>query len=187
MRNTRLLTLLSMTAGLLGLPASSVRAGDDGDAETVKHLSDAKHSLVDGIMQAEKSGGHAISAKFEFEDGKFWLSVYTAKEGREKEAERNTLMELKGEPNGAEWKPATEVFADREHLTRSAMQLTLLQLSKLDLVAAVKKASAQQKGTVYSAIPAVKNGRPVMIVRLATADGKTATINVDLQSGKASK
>jgi hypothetical protein len=56
-----------------------------------------KHTLVDGIRQAKQSNGAAISAKFEFKDGKFWLSVYTATDGRA----HNALMELKGEANAA--------------------------------------------------------------------------------------
>src|SRR5262245_11741721 len=61
----------------------AARASESSDAETLKqHLPMTKHTLVDGIRQAEQANGAAISAKFEFEDGKFWLSVYTAKDGR---------------------------------------------------------------------------------------------------------
>ncbi len=162
-------------------------AGEGDDADLIKRLADSKHSLTDGIKQAEKASGAAISAKFEVEDGKLSLSVYTARNGREKDAEHNTLMELSGEPTAAEWQPKTEVFADKEHIARSATQLTLLQVSKLSLADVVKKASAVQKGTIYSAIPTVKNGKPVVVVLFATPDGKSATVNVDLQTGKAAK
>src|SRR4051794_22128970 len=107
-------TLLSSVLASVALAPSAARAEETGDAETIKHLAEAKQTLVDGIKQAEKAAGAAISAKFEFEDGRFWLSVYTAKEGRDKAAEDNTLMELKGEPKAPEWKPTTEVFADKE-------------------------------------------------------------------------
>lgn len=76
-------------------------AADSSDSETTSRLSQAKHTLVDGIRQAEKANGSAISAKFEYEDGKLWLSVYTAKNGRSGDAESNTLMELEGEPSAA--------------------------------------------------------------------------------------
>ena len=150
------------------------------DAETTRHLPESKHTLVDGIHQAEQSSGAAISAKFEFEDGKFWLSVYTAKDGRSRDAEHNTLMELKGEPNSATWKPDTEVFADKAHLTRAATQLTLMQLTKTSLADIVKKAASGQSGTPYSAIPAVKDGKSVVVVLFALPDGKTGAVNVDL-------
>lgn len=169
---------------LLSLPLAA--AAEGGDADLVKHLPDAKLSLADGIKQAEKGNGTAISAKFELEDGKLSLSVYTAKEGREKDAEHNTLMELAGEP-GAQWQPKTEVFGDKEHLTRSAMHLTLIQLTKLSLEDVIKKAAAAQKGTVYSAIPGLKDGKPVVAVQIAAADGKAVTVNVDLLTGKAAK
>jgi hypothetical protein len=159
----------------------AAHAADGSGAETIKRLPESKHTLVDGIRQAEQANGDAISAKFEFEDGKLWLSVYTAKDGLARDAEHNTLIELKGEPNAAAWKPATEVFEDKAHLTRSAMQLTLMQLSKMDLAEVVAKAAGGQKGTPFSAIPAVKDGKAIVAVLFATPDGKTNTVNVDLR------
>jgi hypothetical protein len=157
------------------------RAASSGDAETIRHLSESKHTLVEAISQAEQANGAAISAKFEFEDGKFWLSVYTAKDGRTRDAEHNTLMELKGEPNGAAWKPDTEVFADKAHLTRAATQLTLMQLTKMSLADVVKKAASGHTGTPYSAIPAVKDGKAFVVVVFALPDGTTSAVNVDLR------
>jgi hypothetical protein len=61
------------------------------------------------------------------------------------------------------------------------MQLTLMQLSKASLADIVTKASTGQTGTAYSAIPEVKNGRPLVVVLFATADGKTHAVNVDLR------
>jgi hypothetical protein len=156
------------------------RAASGGDAETIRHLPESKHTLVDGIHQAEQSSGAAISAKFEFEDGKFWLSVYTAKDGRARDAEHNTLMELKGEPDAVTWKPDTEIFADKAHLTRAATQLTLMQLTNTSLADIVRKAASGQPGTPYSAIPAVKDGKSVVVVLFALPDGKTSAANVDL-------
>jgi uncharacterized membrane protein YkoI len=73
------------------------------------------------------------------------------------------------------------VFEDKEHIARSAMQLTLMQLSKISLADVVKKAEAQQAGTVYSAIPSVDNGRPVVNVLVATADGQSKHVTIDLK------
>jgi len=172
--------MLRVLAFVLFLPFAA-HAADSGDAETLKHLPQSKHTLVDGIRQAEQANGSAISAKFEFEDGKFWLSVYTAKDGRARDAEHNTLIELKGAANAAAWKPDTEVFEDKKHLTRSATQLSLMQLSKLSLADIVGKASSGQAGTPYSAIPAIKEGKPVVVVLFALPDGKTNAVNVDLR------
>lgn len=168
----------SLIASLLF--ASIGHAAGAADAETVSRLGQTKHSLVQGIRQAAKTHGAPISAKFEFEDGKFWLSVYTAKSGIEADAEHNTLIELKGEPNAAVWNPNVEVFEDKKHLTRSAMQLTLMQQSKADLATAVEKAAAAEKGVPYSAIPAVKSGKPVVVVKLAAPDGTSHSVDVAL-------
>jgi hypothetical protein len=73
------------------------------------------------------------------------------------------------------------------HIARSAMQLTLLQLSKLSLEDVIKKATAGQKGTVFSAIPAVNNGKPVVVVGIAKPDGTRTDVLFDLQSGKATR
>ena len=171
---------LILAAVVLGSFSGLARGGGSADAETVSRLSQSKLTLVEGIRQAAKTQGAPISAKFEFEDGKFWLSVYTAKAGMEEDAEHNTLMEVKGEANAPAWKPNIEVFEDKEHLTRSAMQLTLLQLTRMDLVAIVEKAGASDKGTPYSAIPAVKNGKPVVTVKFATPGDSSHSVDVAL-------
>ena len=183
---TRVQALMLAAAITLGLTPALARAAGPDDALAAK-IGDAKHSLLDGIAQAEKANGAAISAKFELEDGKVMLSVYTAKDGREKDAEHNTLMELGGDATAVAWEPKSEVFGDKEHLTRAAMHLTVMQLTKLSLSDLIKKAGAAQKGTVYSAIPAVKNGKAIVEVLVATADKKGVALNLDAQTGKAVK
>ena len=171
-----------VVATIIALGTSlTLHAAESGDTDTISRLATSKHTLVEAIRQAEKSNGSVISAKFEYEDGKLWLGVYAARNGRGADAEHNTLIELKGEPNAAIWKPETEVFADKEHLTRSAMQLTLMQLSKASLADLVTKASAGQAGTPYSAIPEVMNGKPVVVVMFATPDGKSHAVEIDLR------
>jgi len=164
----------------VGTFTGMVSAAENGDVETVSRLDQSKLTLIEGIRQAAKTQGAPISAKFEFEDGKFWLSVYIARAGIGPDAEHNTLIEIKGEPNTAAWNPKVEVFEDRKHLTRSAMQLTLLQQSRLGLAAVVEKAAADEKGTPYSAIPALKNGKPVVVVKFATPDGASHSVDVAL-------
>jgi hypothetical protein len=151
------------------------------DKQLLSKLSGSRHTLADGIRQAEKTAGPAISAKLEMKGDQLMLSVYTAKQGRDRDAEHNTLMELIGPAAAATWTPETEVFADKEHIARSAMHLTLMQLSRMSLADAIKKAEAQQPGTVYSAIPAIQNGRPVVEVLVATKDGQSKHVSVDLK------
>ena len=179
-------TCAALAAGALIL-SSSLMAAEDGDDALLARLKDSKLSLADGIKQSEKENGVAISAKFEMDGDKLMLSVYTAKAGPSSDAEHNVLIELGGEATAIPWKPETEVFEDKKHLTRSAMQLTLVQLSKLTLVEAIKKAEAAQPGTVYSVIPAVKNGNTVFDVKVATSEGKSVRLAVDGKTGSVNK
>lgn len=149
----------------------------------LSRLKDSKHSLSDGIGQAEKAHGIAISAKFEMKGDRLMLSVYTAKDGRQKDAEHNTLMELIGDATTPQWKPEIEVFEDKAHIARSAMHLTLMQVTGLTLDDVVRKAAAGQAGTVYSAIPAVRNGKPACEVLVTTPDSKSISLVFDLQTG----
>jgi uncharacterized membrane protein YkoI len=167
--------------------ATSLRAAEGGDETLLTRLKGSKHSLADGIKQSEKENGIGISAKFEMKGDTLMLSVYTAKAGLEKDAEHNVLVELIGDAAQSSWTPEIEVFEDKKHLTRSAMQLTLVQLSKVSLVDAIKKAEAAQPGTVYSVIPAVKDGNAVYDVKVATADGKSVHLTVDGKTGRAGK
>jgi len=184
MKSSRKKILAAVLVGFALPGLVNLQAEESDDSALLAALSRSTHSLADGVAQAEQQNGSAISAKFEVEDGKFWLSVYTAKAGLKNDAEHNELIELKGEANAATWSPATEVFEDKKHLTRSAMQLTLVQASKLSLVDAIKKAGAAQPGTVYSAIPAVKDGNPVFNVKVATAAGKSVPVIIDGTTGQ---
>lgn len=139
------------------------------------------------FVMLRSSGGAVISAKFEVEDGKFWLSVHAAQLGMKPDAEHNVLVEFKGVVTLETWNPRSEVFRDVAHVARSATQLTLLQTNKWSLEEAIKQASSVQTGTVYSAIPTVANGRPSVLVSFATGGRKSAVIEVDLRTGKAGK
>ena len=132
-----------VTAAVFAFGSAIAAARQHGDdKQLLSKLSASRHALVDGIQQAEKVDGPAISAKMEMKGDQLRLSVYTAKQRRALNAEHNTLMELIGSATDATWKPETEVFADKEHIARSAMQLTLLQLSRMLLSDVIKKAQA---------------------------------------------
>lgn len=173
-----------LTAALVAVVASfpATAAGDDQSArDLIVKLKESKISLADGIRQSEKQYGLAISAKFELEDGALNLSVYNAKEGRGKDAEHNVLTEAAGDASKSPWTPKLEVFEDKEHLTRSAMQLTLVQTSKLDVADAVKKVA--NRGTVYSVAPAIAGNAAVYEVLVAAPDGKSTKFAVDAGTG----
>lgn len=161
--------------------APNAEHGSDDAAALLALLPTTKIELAEGIAQVETRGACALSAKFELEDGKLSLSVYTAKNGIEPDAEHNVLSELSGDPTQATWKPKEEVFADAKHLTRASYHLTLVQRSKLTLAAVIVKALAKQPGRVYSIEPAIHERSPIFHVLVATPEG--GHVNVDVESG----
>lgn len=174
--------LLLVGAALLCARALAGDEADEGDAATLKGLSTSKHSLADGIRQATKAQGIAISAKFEDEGKGLSLSVYVAGKGLGVKADENLLEELAGSPTATEWKPETEVFEDVEHVARSAEQLTLMRLTSLSLADAVAKAEKVQKGAAFSVTPEIHGTKAVFRVRLG-ADGKAVEVLLDLMTG----
>jgi hypothetical protein len=157
----------------------AAHAGVPGDL--LSQLDGSKLTLTQGIQQAEKENGPATSAKFELHDGHLSLSVYTAKNGLDADAEHNVLMELSGDPTREKWEPKAEIFEDKAHITRAAMHLTLLQRAKVTLASVLAKAAARHPGKAYSVTPVVKDKRPAFEVLIASPDGKSisAIIPVD--------
>src|SRR2546425_9543397 len=69
---------------LFGLVAPAPIAGAEDSKDTqalLEALGKSKLTVLDGVRQAAKGGAVPISAKFELEDGKLSLSVYTAGKG----------------------------------------------------------------------------------------------------------
>ncbi len=179
-------SMLRSTVILAALLTPRVTSGIAGDEELIKALPSSKHSLADGIQQVAKGTEAAISAKFELEDGKLSLSVYTAEKGLGAEAEHNVLKEYAGNPADASWKPEVEVFKDVEHVSRASEQLTLAQLSAASLVDILKKAEKDQPGTIYSITPVVRDRKATFVVLVADK-GKTVELAYDLLTGGAAK
>lgn len=172
--------LILITALMLGV--GSAQAASQGDL--VAALAKSKLTLTDGIRQATKAGGVAISAKFEFDDaGKLSLSIYTAEKGLNSDAEHNVLKELSGSPEQEKWNPETEVFKDVPHVARSSEQLTLMRLSRLTLVDILAKVQMEHPGTVFSITPMIKGHQPVFVVLEATGGGKVTELDYSLAGG----
>jgi len=164
-RSTATLAALAFCA-VAALPAA--RAEDSKDTQALlEALGKSKHTLLDGVRQAAKAAGTPISAKFELEDGKLSLSVYTAGKGLSVEPEKNVLQELSGSPESESWAPNVELFKDVEHVARSSEQLTLMALGKASLADVVARVQEKQPGTVFSVTPIIRNHRPVAEVLVA--------------------
>jgi len=130
-------------------------------------LGKSKLTLGEGVRQAAKSPAVPISAKFELEDGKLSLSVYTAGKGLAVEPEKNVLQELSGSPEQDKWEPKVEVFKDVPHVARSSEQLTLMAIGKSSLTDIIARVEKAQQGTVFSVTPAIRNHKPVAEVLVA--------------------
>jgi hypothetical protein len=153
----------------------------DADEALLKALPQAKITLQQGIAQVAKGTEVPTEAKFEMEDGKLHLSVYTSAKGFDTAAEDNSFNEYGGDATAAAWAPKKEVFADLKHIARSAQYHALLSMTKMTIPAIIQKASAQ--GTVFFVKEKVRNGKPVFEVM--TAQGNAArTTYYDLITGE---
>jgi len=109
-------------------------------------------------LAASEQAGQPISGKFEVEDGKLQLSVYTSKDGKFSEL-------LVDYVNGKVTKavPITE----GEDLVASNSQSAAMAKAKTSLKEAVDKAVAQSASArVVSAVPSLKDGHPVASIVL---------------------
>jgi hypothetical protein len=176
--------LVAVVALLVGIGGRASAAEKEDFGKLLQALPRSKQTLADGIKQAAaKRPEVAISAKFELEEGKLSLSVYTAEKGLNADAEHNVLKELAGSPTGAAWKPETEVFKDVPHVSRASEQLTLLSMSKVSLLDVLTRAQKDHPGTVFSITPVLHEGKAQFVV-LVAADGKVTELKYDLTTGE---
>ena len=149
--------------GLVMVASSYTTASAQGaDQALLRAISGAKITLAQGIAQVAKGTEVPTEAKYEMEDGKIHLSVYTSAKGFDTAAEDNSFNEYGGEATAAAWSPKKEVFADLKHIARSAQYHTLLSMTKMTIPAIIQKASAQ--GTVLSVKEKIRSGKPVFEV-----------------------
>src|SRR5436190_21625158 len=175
-------SVLAIAFGLAMLASSSIPlSAQQADQALLRALGNAKVTLVQGITQVAKGTEVPTEAKYEMEDGKLMLSVYTSAKGFDTAAEDNSFNEYGGEATAPSWSPKKEVFADLKHIARSAQYHTLLSMTKMTIPAIIQKASPQ--GTVFSVKEKVRNGKPVFEVM--TAQGNAAkTTYYDLMTGE---
>ena len=170
--------LVLLSGAIAALPAA--RADDSKDTQAlIEAWGKSKHTLADGMRQAAKGGAVPISAKFELEDGKLSLSVYTAGKGLSVPPEQNVLQELSGSPEGEKWTPSVEVFKDVPHVARSSAQLTLLALGNHSLADIIARAQKVQSGTVFSVTPMIRDHTAVTEV-LMSDHGKVQKVLLPL-------
>src|SRR5438128_423232 len=130
--------------------------GDKEHAELAKALTDAKISLQRGLTASAK-GGKPISAKYEVEDGKLQLSVYTMKGDTFSEVivDHKTGKVAKAEP-----------ITSGDDLTAAKGQSEAMAKAKRSLDAAASEAVQENKGyRVVRVMPGAPVGKGVLVQR----------------------
>ncbi len=140
-------------------------------AELAKAMTAAKVSLQRGLTASAKEG-KPISAKFEMEEGKLQLSVYTMKGDKFSEVivDHKTGKVAKAEP-----------ITHGDDLTAAKAQSEAMAKAKRSLEAAASEAVKENKGfRAVSVMPALKEGHPVADVALVKgAEWKTVSEKLD--------
>ena len=172
MRKRVELALIAAFVWLIGAHTIWAQKYDDKEhAELAKALKDAKVTLEKGLSASEHEG-KPISGKFEVEDGKLQLSVYTMKGDKFSEV----IVDHK---TGKVAK--TEAITGGEDLTAAKAQSGAMAKAKLSLQAATEKAVKANKGyRAVSVIPTLKEGHPVADVTLVKGNEfKTVSDKLD--------
>lgn len=143
---------LAVLAGFAGHNAIFANDDDDDREALIKLLDAAKVNLQQGLAASEQQG-QPISAKFEVDEGKLQLSVYTAKDGKFFEVLVNyaTGKILRFEP-----------ITEGDDLAAATAQSAAMATAKISLNEAIDKALTQSaKARAVNVAPSLKAGHPV--------------------------
>jgi hypothetical protein len=155
---------------LVSATAWTAESAKKEHAELAKAMTGAKVSLAQALT-ASAGEGKPISAKFEVEDGKLQLSVYTETDGQFKEVivDHRTGKVIKA-----------EAITEGEDLAAAKSQSAALARAKGSLGDAVAKAVAKHPGhQAVSATPALKGGPVVEVTMHKAGSWKTVTEKLD--------
>ncbi len=143
---------------------------EGGHGALAKAVMGARVPLERGLA-ASASHGQPLSAKFEMEEGKLQLSVYTMKDAKffEVIVDHNTGKVVKAEP-----------IAEGEDYTAAQSQKAAMAKAKVSLRAAVEQALRGNAGfRAVSVTPSLKDGRAAADVTLAK-DEELKSVSVPL-------
>ena len=169
---TTTMVLAVVVALAMVVPAGWAQTPDDKEhAELAKALKDAKIPLERGLTASAKAG-KPISAKYEVEDGKLQLSVYTMKD----DAFSEVIVDHKTGTIAR-----TEAITEGDDLSHAKAQSEAMAKAKRSLSAAASQAIGENKGyRVVSVMPAMKDGHPVADVTLVKGtEWKTVAEKLD--------
>lgn len=164
---TRRRTLLATAiAGALvfGLPA---HAEDEASPALAAAMKNVPTTLEKGL-QASEQAGKPISAKFEVEDGKLQLSIYTMKPG--------DFTEVIVAPDNGSVKSA-EKITDADDLKAATAQKAAMDKTTLSLAALTGQTAQDAAGSrAISIFPELRNGHPVAVITLLRDDKFTKVV-----------
>ena len=150
-------TLLVATIGFLGAAIVPASAEGGDEAALAAAMKNAMATLQGGLKASEGQGS-PISAKFEIEDGKLQLSVYTMK--------GSDFMEVVADPNTGAIAKAEKII-DADDLKAAASQKVAMAKAKLPLLTAAETAVKANAGSrAVSIFPELKNGQATAEVTL---------------------
>jgi len=165
--------LVGLLMGLLVVSPNSLSGTyqEQDRAGLAKAVAEAKVSLEQGLSAATREG-KPISAKFEIEEGKLQLSVYTAKGDKFSEVivDHNSGTVTKAEP-----------ITSGDDYTAAKDQNAAMAKAKRSLRAALTQVLKGNSGfRAMSVVPSLKDGHPVAEITLAKGDEwKTVSEKLD--------
>jgi hypothetical protein len=167
-RKTLILVVFVLASMVDARAARSEQAADQ--AALIKALASAKATLQQGFTASEPEG-QPTSGKFEIEDGKLQLSIYTTKAGKYFEV----IVDY-GTGKLSKVEPITE-GEDFDHAKAQAAAMTK---AKTTLKAAADKAAGRDPGSrAVSATPDLKDGHPTATIQLLKG-GELQTVTEQL-------
>jgi len=150
-------TLLVAAIGFLGSAIVPAWAEGGDEAALAAAMKNASATLQGGLKASEVQGT-PISAKFEIEDGKLQLSIYTMK--------GNDFIEVVADPNTGAIAKA-EKITDAGDLKEAAEQKAAVAKAKVPLLNATETAVNANAGSrAVSIVPELKNGQATAEVTL---------------------
>ena len=163
---------VSLVALVFAAPLGWAQPHDDKErAELAQALKDSKISLQQGVTASAKEG-KPISAKYEVEEGKLQLSVYTMKGDAFSEVivDHKTGKVAKAEP-----------ITKADDLTAAKAQNEAIAKAKRSLATAASEAVKENKGfRAVAVMPSLKEGHPVADVELVKGtEWKTVSEKLD--------
>ena len=149
--------LVVAAIGLWSAVGATARAEESNPAALAAAMKNATATLQGGL-RASEAQGTPISAKFEIEEGKLQLSVYTMK--------GNDFMEVVADPNtGAVAK--AEKITEADDLKEATEQKAAMAKAKVPLLTSAETAVKANAGSrAVSIVPELKGGQAVAEVTL---------------------